>query len=109
MLIATLASVEFHDDCKIPPQLSYPHKIIKTAPTGLCMWSCLWLATQADLGQMISWSKRTRSVQGYAGGDDQKWEQKVVQEWALGLKGMPEKCRERVEKSHSAEDEDIVL
>jgi len=73
------------------------------------MWSCLWLATQADLGQIRSWVKRERSSQGFANGSSQKWEQMVVQKWALKLKSMPEKCQERVKNSHSAEEEDIVL
>ena len=108
MLLAVLASVEFHTLSALPPRITHSFTIIPTAADGLCFWSCLWLACAASLRDVYSWFIRPRTKSGFAQGNDGAWEKKIVQSWALSLPSLPKATEERIRRAHSAEHDDIV-
>lgn len=109
VMLAALVSIEFYEDMPLPPQVNWKFTVIKTAPDGLCFWTCMWLSTEAHTDEVIAWFTRPRSEQGFAVGKaDSSRESKVVFKWATGLQGMPTSCRQRLENRESADDPDLV-
>lgn len=107
-MLATLASIELYTEKDAPPCLSHEYLLISVAADGLCFWSCLWLGVAASNIEVLGWHRRPRSEQGFTQGNDAELERSVVREWALQLPNMPSDCRDRIQKSHSAEHEDIA-
>ena len=70
----------------------------------------MWLLTEASLEQIWSWSNRERTSIGFAGGEDGRWERKVVADWlATFMDEMSDECKSRVLKQQCAEIEDMDL
>lgn len=107
VILAVLASLEFHDPFGIPESLNHDHLIVPVQANGLCFWSCLYLVCQAAPPEVIGWFKRPRNEQGFPQGKDVDVEKRLVSEWALQIHDMPHDCSERIKGGHSAEHSDI--
>jgi len=109
VLLATLASIEFYPESKIPPQLGSKTTIIPVPADGMCFWSCLWLATEATVAEVYAWFKRPRNRVGMASSKDGAVEMQRVKDWANSLAPkMHRWCQQRLKNGLSAEHEDIV-
>ena len=109
VILAVLGSIEWHDECKLPPQLSFPHTRIRIPADGRCLWYCLWLGTEAMIEQVYAWHQRPRSRVGFASGEDGAIEKRTVTAWLNRLSAeMPRECLRRAQKQECAVHADLA-
>lgn len=108
VLLATLACIEWLPEHKLPARLSFSYVLVSVPADGRCVWSSLWLATQASRRELFGWYKRNRTAQGIAHGEeDAKRERDLVCSWALNLPDLPLHVSDRLKQGACAEHDDI--